>query len=194
MGFYFLFGFIAGLAAGAIVCRGLSAEKCAAVPGGISVLCLPVGFITLLFSLLNSTTPSFAPRITVTGKAFNCVRLGVGRNYARSFRFESENGGSIQIGTEIVVPPMCWQTSDYDAGSMYSVTFLDDAKRYPANEAIDIAVLTGRNTGWHKKLDARPFGFWLGAPAGGFLMFMGLYLTRNDKGGAKSGAEQASSV
>jgi hypothetical protein len=194
MGFYFLFGCIAGLAIGAIVSRGLTAEQCAVVPGVIAVLCLPVGFIAILFSLLNSTAPSFAPRISVTGKASDCVRLGAGRDYTRSFRFEPENGKLLQIGTKIVVPPMCWQTLDYEAGSTYHITFLDDAKRYPANEAIDIEVLTGRNVGWRKKLDARPFGFWLATPAGAMLMYLGLYFTRNTKGNAKSAGPQAPSA
>lgn len=194
MGLYFLFGLIAGLAAGVIFSRGLSVRQRAAIPGAISVLCLPTGFVALLFSLLNSTAPSFAPRISVTGNAFNCVEHRLGKSSTYSFRVEPEHGEPLQIGTQIVVPPMCWKTSDYDAGGIYRITYLADTKRHPANEAIDIEVLTGRNAGWHKRLDARPFGLWLGTPAGGFLMFIGLYLTRDNKGREGSAAAPSTSV
>lgn len=194
MGLYFLFGLIAGLAVGAILCRCLGAEQCAAVPGAISVLCLPIGFIALIFSLLNSTAPSFAPRISVSGKASDCIAHRAGRSSTYSFRFEPEHGNPLQIGTRIVVPPMCWHTTAYDAGSTYRITYLDDTKRYPVNEAIAIEALTGRNAGWRNKLDARLFGFWLITPAGAMLMYLGLYFTRKTKDDAKSAAPHSPSA
>jgi hypothetical protein len=189
MGLYFLFGTLSGIVIGAVLASRLSAKKRAAIPIAIWMLCVLIGFGAVLFSLMNSTAPSFAHRITVTGKAFDCIRPTRSRDYRYFFTFQPESGGPLHIGSRIVVPPMCWTNSNFEAGSTYRIVYLDDTERDPANEAIDIQVLTGRNAGWQEKLDARPFGFWLATPAGAILGYLGLYAVRYKKTKVESGAE-----
>jgi hypothetical protein len=144
-------------------------------------LCLMMGAATVMFGLFHSTAPSFAPRITAIGKAYDYIQRRRGRDTYYGFRFVPDGGEPVNIETEIILPG--WATPSIFNGRTFRVVYLQDSKRSLKNEAIDIEILTGKNTGFHDSLDARPSGAWLwipiGAAFGGF-GFFGLRFRKDD--------------
>lgn len=132
------------------------------------------GFAVAGFSGANSTKPTSAPRITITGTAADCVEHRIGRsNYTYSFVFTPIIGVPIKMESRIKAP-LCWQDNQSRLdGRVYRVQYLDAPDRRLKNEAIRIDVLQGKNAGWHGSVDARPFGLWLGAPFGIVLIVIG---------------------
>jgi len=133
-----------------------------------------LGFAVAGFSGANSTMPSSAPRNTVTGEVQGCAEHVLGRsNYTYTFLLHGDGQNPIEIATRIK-PPLCWR--DYSSGSsadIYRVVYLDDPSRNLKHEAIRIEVLAGTHIGWTGSVDARPFGLWLGIPAGIVLILVG---------------------
>jgi hypothetical protein len=142
--------------------------------------CVILGGVVGLVAAVQSTDPSFAPRITVTGRAFGCYTEHIGRSYKNLFRFEPASGGQISIQTKIW-GPMCRATSKYFDDRTYRIVYLDDTKRSVSNEAISIEVISGKDVGCHDDLDARPLGKWLGVPIGASLAYIGLFGIRARK-------------
>ena len=132
------------------------------------------GFALTGFSGANSTKPSSAPRITITGAAADCVEHRIGRgNYSYSFFFTPTTGVPIELESRIKAP-LCWRDSQSGSdGRVYRVQYLNDPNRRLKNEAIRIDVLQGKNAGWHGSVDARPFGLWLCVPFGIILIVIG---------------------
>lgn len=146
-----------------------------------------VGFLAIVVGEFRSTVPSFAARAEITGRVSGCTtrRLGKG-NYVHYFSVQPEIGAPVNIETH-VLGPMCWASSrDYD-DRVYRVLYLRDARWNLFNEGIQVDVLSGRDTGWHSSLDARPFGLWLLMPIGGVFLIVGNY-------GIRSGREPESST
>jgi hypothetical protein len=133
-----------------------------------------LGFAVAGFSGANSTMPSSAPRNTLTGEVQGCTEHVLGRsNYTYTFLLNRDGQSPIEIATRIK-PPLCWR--DYSSGSsadIYRVVYLDDPNRDLKHEAIRIEVVAGTHAGWRASVDARPFGLWLGIPAGIVLIFVG---------------------
>jgi len=133
-----------------------------------------LGFAVAGISGANSTMPSSAPRETLSGEVQGCVEHVLGRgNYTYTFWLNSSVQGPVEIATRIK-PPLCWQGYSSGPGSdVYRVVYLDDSTRDLKHEAISIEVLAGTHTGWSGSVDARPFGLWLGIPAGVLLILIG---------------------
>lgn len=152
---------------------------------GISLLtwwsCMIVGATVCMYGLFRSTTPSFAPRVTASGKASAFIDQKYGRNSKFVFRFVPEGGKPINIETHIIVPH--WRNAEVFSKRTLKVTYLNDRSRSVSNEAVNIEILSGDNAGWHGSRDARPFGIWLAIPIGATLAgfgYIGLRYRKKD--------------
>ena len=175
-----LLGFIPALA----IFFLLGAKRRASVPLLAWCLSLILGAAICFYGLFHSTVPSFSTRITAVGKFYDYVeREGYRGDTTYGFRFVPEGGETINIHTKILLPHRGMD------GRTYRVVYLKDENRRLKNEAVDITVLSGEDTGFHDSLDARPFGSWLGVPVGaaifGFAMF-GLRYRKEDANPAAS--------
>lgn len=97
------------------------------------------GFAVAGISAANSTMPSTAPRLTVSGLAQGCAQQTIGRgNYIYSFLLMRTNAPSISLSTHIKLP-ICWSGPSTDShGRLYRVKYLADPSRTLKNEAISI--------------------------------------------------------
>ncbi len=193
-GHYMVF-FLLGAAAALAVFFPLRAKRRAWIPPLGWWLFLIVGGVICMYGLSHSTTPSFAPRITAVGKAYDHFERRRGRDTSYSFQFVPEGGSPITIETEIILPK--WGVPAIFNGQTFRVVYLDDANRTLKNEAIDIAILSGRNAGFHDSLDARPAGKWLAIPIGaalGIFGFIGLRYMKDDANAAASDDDDAPST
>jgi hypothetical protein len=145
-----------GAVAAAAVFVPLGAKRRAWIPPLGWWLFLIVGSVIWFYGRSHSTVPSFAPRISAIGKAYDHSVRQRGSDTSYGFRFVPDGGGPITIETEISLPyggvPAVFN------GQTFRIVYLDDANRTPKNEAIDIAILSGGNAGFHDSLDARPTG------------------------------------
>lgn len=193
-GHYMVF-FLLGVAAALAVFFPLGAKRRAWIPPLAWWLFLIMGGVTCMYGLSHSTTPSFAPRITAVGKAYDHFERRRGRDTLYGFRFVPEGGGSIIVETEIILPK--WGIPAIFNGQTFRVVYLDDDNRTLKNEAIDIAILSGINAGFDDSLDARPAGKWLAIPIGaalGIFGFIGLRYMKDDAIAAASDDDDAPST
>jgi len=130
-----------------------------------------IGAFLCFYGLLNSTAPSFAARITETGKASAFEEQSYGRDSKFTFSFTPEGRDPFRLDTHIIVPH--WGNAEVFEGRTLRITYLNDSSRTARNEVIDIAILSGENVGWEDSLDARPLGIWLAVPVGGFMAGLG---------------------
>lgn len=158
------------------------AKRRASVPILSWGLCVILGLVVAIVSLIHSTAPSLAPGTIAVGKAADCVELRNGPHFSKyAFQFQPQTGAPVRLETRILTPPVCRASSHALDPRTYRIVYLNDADRNPSNEAIDIEVLSGPDAGWHKALDARPFGLWWGVPFGFTLGFIGLGCIRLGK-------------
>jgi hypothetical protein len=139
-----------------------------------------------MYGLFHSTAPSFAPRISATGKAYDYVERRRGSDTYYGFRFVPDGGEPINIETEIILPG--WADPTIFNGRTFRVVYLQDSKRIPKNEAIEIEIVSGKHAGYHDSLDARPTGAWLGIAIGaalGAFGFFGLKYRKDDATSAR---------
>ena len=172
---------LAGIAVALAVFFPLGAKRRAYISPLISWCCLIAGAATCMHALFHSTAPSFAPRVTAIGKAYDYVERTRGRDTYYGFRFVPDGGELINIETEIILPG--WADPAIFNGRTFRVVYLQDSKRIPRNEAIEIEIVSGRHAGYHESLDARPTGTWLGIPIGaalGAFGFFGLKYRKDD--------------
>jgi hypothetical protein len=161
----------------------LGAKRRACIPPLAWWLSLILGSVSCFYGLFHSTIPSFSTRITAMGKFYGYVeREGYRGDSTYGFRFVPEDGEAINISTRILLPHRGMD------GRTYRVIYLKDENRRLKNEAIDITILSGEDTGFHDSLDARPFGSWLGVPVGVALFGFGWLGLRYRKDDAKSAA------
>lgn len=125
-------------------------------------LFLILGTVLVFYGMTHSTTPSFAKRVTAVGKAYDHFERKRGRETSYGFRLVPDGGAPIIIETEISLPQ--WGIPAAFDGQVFRVVYLNDNERFLKNEAIDIAILSGRHAGFHDSLDARPVGKWLAIP------------------------------
>ncbi|MGA9671065.1 MAG: hypothetical protein WBQ94_17780 [Terracidiphilus sp.] len=168
-----------GAAAAAAVFLPLGAKRRAWIPPLGWWLFLIAGSVIWFYGESHSTVPSFAPHITAVGKAYGHFVRQRGRDTSYGFQFVPEGGGPITLETEISLPK--WDVPAIFNGQTFRVVYLDDANRTLKNEAIDITILSGRNTGFHDSLDARPAGKWLAIPIGFALVIFGISGLRSMK-------------
>lgn len=149
-------------------------------------LSLVVGAIIGFYGMSHSTVPSFAPRITSMGTAYDYVEREIHSGYHHDtiygFRFVPEGGGGrgpINIETEISLPDTAHPA--IFNGQTLRVVYLADSERVLKNEAIDIEILSGRHAGFHSSLDARPTGAWLAVPVGCAFLGFGMAGLRSMK-------------
>jgi hypothetical protein len=139
-------------------------------------LSLILGALICFYAMSHSTMPSFSTRITTVGKAYDYMERDIhtGRHHDTiyGFRFVPEGGEPINIETEISLPDTAYPPI-FD-GRTFRIVYLADSKRIWKNEAVDIEILSGENTGFHDSLDARPAGVWLGIPVGAAFFGFGL--------------------
>ena len=164
-----LIGIIAGMAAFTLV----KAKRRVRIPLLVWWLCLILGAVSVMYGLFHSTVPSFATRITAVGRAYDYVERRQGRDTFYGFRFVPDGGKPVNIETEIILPG--WANPNIFNGRTFRVVYLEDNKRAMKNEAIDIEILSGRDTGYHHSLDARPLGEWLAIPLGAALGIFGFF-------------------
>lgn len=139
-------------------------------------LSLAVGVILAFYAMSHSTTPSFSARITMVGKAYDYTEREIHSGYHHdtiySFRLVPEGKDPIQIETEIILPDTAHPT--VFNGRTLRIVYLADSTRVLKNEAVDIAILSGANAGFHDSLDARLAGTWIGIPVGVAFLSFGL--------------------
>jgi hypothetical protein len=162
----------------------LGAKRRAWIPHLAWWLSLILGVVICFYGMSHATIPSFSTRITAVGKFYDYVeREGYRGDATYSFRFVPEGGEAINIHTRILLPHRGLD------GRTYRVVYLTDDNRRLKNEAVDITILSGKDTGFHDSLDARPFGSWLAIPVGvaffGFGM-IGLTYRKDDANPAAS--------
>ena len=156
--------------------------------------CMVVGSVVCFYGMAHSTAPSFAPQVTVVGKATAFEERRYGRESKLVFGFVPEGGNPVDIETHIVVPH--WGNDEMFDRRTLRITYLNDTSRSVSNEAVDIAILSGPNSGWHDSLDARPFGIWLAIPIGAGIAgfgYMGIRYRKDDLKAAES-SETMSSI
>jgi len=179
---------LVGMAVAYAVFYSLGAKRRARIPNFLWWVFLGLGIVASGYGLLHSTAPSFAPRITAVGKAYNYVELRQGRDRYSGFHFLPNQGGEpVDIETSIVLPG--WAVPEVFNGRIFRLVYLQSSERALNNEAIDIEILSGRDTGFHDSVDARPFGTWLAIPIGaalGAFGFIGLKYKKNDEISAAS--------
>ena len=127
------------------------------------------------------------------GKAYDYAEREIHTGYHHdtiyAFRFVPEGGEPINIETEIILPDTA-HPAIFD-GRTFRIVYLADSKRVLKNEAVDIAILYGKNMGFHDSLDPRPAGKWLAIPIGaafGIFGFIGLRYMEDDAISAASDA------
>jgi hypothetical protein len=162
-------------------------------------LSLILGAVILFYGMSHSTMPSFSTRITAVGNAYDYMEREIHTGYHHDtiygFRFAPEGGKPINIETEISLPDTA-HPAIFD-GRTFRIVYLADNKRVLKNEAVDIEILSGKNTGFHDSLDARPAGKWLAIPVGaafGIFGFTGLRYMKKDAIAAASDDDDAPSI
>ena len=163
----------------------LRAKRRAWIPPLAWWLFLALGAVVFFYGMSHSTVPSFSTRITTVGKAYDYVEREIHTGYHHDtiygFRFVPEGEEPINIETEISLPDTA-HPAIFD-GQVFRIVYLSDNERVLKNEAIEIAILSGKHKDFHDSLDARPVGKWLAIPAGAaFLIFgfFGLRYMKND--------------
>ena len=178
-----------GMAAALAVFYPLGAKRRACIPYPLWWVCLGLGVVVCIYGLAHSTAPSFAPRITAVGKAYDHVELRQGRDTHYGFHFlPDEIGEPVDIETSIILPG--WAVPEVFNERTFRVVYLQSSKRALKNEAIDIEILSGRDAGFHDSVDARPVGVWLAIPIGaalGAFGYFGLRYRKDDETSAASG-------
>jgi hypothetical protein len=171
-----------GMAAALVVIIPLKAKRRASIPAFVWWLCVILGAAACGYGLFQSTTPSFATRITAVGRTYDSAEHSQGRSTSYfSFRLVPDSGQPVDIETRLIIPS--WGNPSIFNGRTFRVVYLDENNRGLKNEAIDIEILSGQHAGFHDTLDARPFGKWLGIPLGaavGFFGFFGLKYRNDD--------------
>ncbi len=169
----------------------LRAKRRTSIPSLAWWFSVAIGVVLFFYGLSHSTVPSFARRITVVGKAYDHVDREIHTGYHHDtiygFRFVPDGGNPINIETEIILPR--WGVPAIFNGQVFRVVYIDDDNRTLKNEAIDITILSGVNSGFHDCLDARPVGKWLAIPIGaalGIFGFLGLKYMKADEVSAAS--------
>jgi hypothetical protein len=178
-----------GMAAALAVFYPLGAKRRACIPYPLWWVCLGLGVVVCIYGLAHSTAPSFAPRITAVGKAYDHVELRQGRATHYGFHFlPDKNGELVDIETSIILPG--WAVPEVFNGRTFRVVYLQSSKRALKNEAIDIEILSGRDAGFHDSVDACPVGMWLAIPIGaalGAFGYFGLRYRKDDETSAALG-------
>jgi hypothetical protein len=150
----------------------LGARRRAAVSRAVWWSCLCFGVIISGYGLSHSTSPSYAPRITAVGKAYNHVEVRQGRDTHYGIDFvPTDSGLPVHLETSIILSG--WAVPEIFSGRIYRVVYLQDKTRALKDEAVDITILSGRNAGFHSSVDARPLGTWLAIPIGAALGVFG---------------------
>jgi len=93
----------------------------------------------------------------------------------------------VDIETSIILPG--WAVPQVFNGRTFRVVYLQSSMRALKNEAIEIEILSGRDTGFHDSVDARPGGVWLAIPIGaalGSFGYFGLRYKKDDEISAES--------
>jgi hypothetical protein len=171
-GYFMMFSLI-GIALGFVGFGYLKPARRADVPAFVWWLCIALAFVAFAIGISQCTVPSFAPRITAVGNAYDCLQIRQGRDSYFEFRFVPEQGSTVEMQTAIALPN--WRRPDIFDGRSLRVVYLDKVKRPLKNEAIDIEILSGAHAGFHDSVDARPAGKWLVIPLGGALLTFGIF-------------------
>lgn len=186
---FYLGSCLLGVGLAAAIFFLLGAKRRASIPRLPWWLYSLLGMGPIFYGLFHSTIPSFSTPITAVGKAYAFAQRGSNAGHGHryeAFRFVPEGGEAIYMETEISLPDGR-TPSDFD-GRALRVVYLKDTYRALQNEAVDITILSGKHTGFHESLDARPLGSWLALPIGGALIALGYLLFYYGKNDAESAA------
>lgn len=185
---HFMGSCLSGLGIALAILLLLGAKRRALVPPLAWWLFLAIGTVICFYGMSHSTFPSFSPRVTAVGKAYDYqereIHTGYHHDSVYSFLFVPEGGKPLRIETQIILPG--WADPTIFNGRTFRVVYLQDAKRPLKNEAIEIQILSGAHMGYNSSLDARPFGAWLGIPLGAAFSAFGVMGLKRRKDDAKS--------
>jgi len=162
-----------GIALGFVGFGYLKPSRRADIPVFVWWVCIALALVAFAIGISQSTVPSFAPRITAVGNAYDCLQIREGRDSYFEFRFVPDQGTTVELETEIALPN--WGHPEVFDGRSLRVVYLDTVNRSLKNEAIDIEILSGAHAGFHDSVDARPFGKWMVIPLGGALLTFGIF-------------------
>jgi hypothetical protein len=182
MGLHIYFGYFIGAAVAGVICWRMGFRRRAEVTPETWWILLLIGFVLMMWSALHSTMPSFARRVTAISTVSSCVTVEHRRSIKFVIHLDQGPGGPIYLDTQLVAP-CCRKSSGQRTGNIYKIVYLDTPDLDGNKEAIAISVLDGPDKGWHREVDARPFGLWLGIPIGstlGLLGMIGLKLENQD--------------
>jgi hypothetical protein len=171
-GYYTLFSML-GMFASLAVFYPLGAKRRARIPRFVWWISIVGGSIVAIFGLQYATVPSFAPRVTAVGKAYNHVEVRRGRDTHYGFDFVPSGSEPIHLETSIILPG--WGNPDVFNGRTFRVIYLQSTTRPLKNEALYIEILFGRDTGFHDFVDARVAGIWLAVPIGAAFVSFGVF-------------------
>ncbi len=167
----FMLWCLLGLGLAFAIVMAIGPTRRSRVPRYVLWLLLTAGAVTCIYGLSHSTSPSFAPRVTVVGTSSALTEKRVGREGKFVFTFVPVSGKAIALETHIIVPH--WGDTEIFQQRTLRVTYLDDPSRDVSNEAVQIEIVSGENAGWRDSLDARPFGVWLAVPIGAMIAGLG---------------------
>jgi hypothetical protein len=136
-------------------------------PKGFAYFCLALAAMgTMGFVGSLATTPSSAPRVTVTGKCQGFQRIA-GKGHAHyEFAVVVPGGATVPLQTPIAPPPRNRVQTSIPDGATVEVTYLDEKPAGSLPRAIGINILSGEFSGWHRSIDANWLGAWLAFPIG----------------------------
>jgi hypothetical protein len=160
----------------------LKAKRRARIPLVAWWLCLIVGAVACVYGLSHSTAPSFASRITATGRIYEIAERRRGRDTYFAFRFAPDSGKLLTIETTIIIPG--WGDTAIFDDRIFRLVYLQDNNRALKNEAIEIEILSGAHASFRDSLDARPLGKWLAVPLGAAFFGFGYFGLRYRKADA----------
>jgi hypothetical protein len=108
------------------------------------------------------------------------VEVRQGRDTHYGFHFVPDEGGEpVDIETSIILPG--WARPEVFNGRTFRIVYLQSNTRALKNGAINIEILSGRDSGFYDSVDARPFGVWLAIPFGAALAAFGYFGLRYKK-------------
>jgi hypothetical protein len=115
-----------GMSVALAVFYPLGAKRRACIPSLLWWVCLGLGVVVCVYGLARSTAPSFAPRITAVGKAYDHVELRQGKDTHYGFHFlPDDNGEPVDIETTIILPG--WAVPEVFNGRTFRVVYLQSS-------------------------------------------------------------------
>jgi len=79
-----------------------------------------------------------------------------------------------------------WGNPSITAQRTFRVVYIQNGDLTLHNEAVEMEILSGPDTGFHESLDARPTGAWLFVPVGSMFICFGVFGLKSMKDDAQA--------